>query len=336
MLEDDHVAQAATTKDVPGGDDAKRALDPGCWHRGLAIAVPVQQAFVDITVQRAFTQTVSPAESDRNTALRMLDRVARIAERVIRTSDPKAKHKFTPHLAVNLLPDGSLGISGNTGKKVVTDEQRKTIEKEIQTFAEGTAPRKGHHGHSSSSEERQRERRDRSKLRAFEDGVYVSHHPESPELAEIQAALHKPIKWFAISTPVRQSVPAQHGEMTLLGEQVTGWKRAPRDQDNPKTVYMGGVKLACVACQWAFEAVNRHLGHELGYRVVAAGTHGQFFPNWLMPPWMRTEKAVVNEIRVRAAEYDAVLDSNWVIRGEMATGDFVHDPSNSSSDYESD
>ncbi|SER50776.1 hypothetical protein SAMN04487983_1017100 [Streptomyces sp. yr375] len=311
-------------------DQERHAHGPGCGHATTESAAP--------PVQRAptFTRTGAPAESDRDAALRMLDRVARTAERVILAGNPKARNKFTPHLAVNLLPDGSLGISGNTGKRVVTEQQRQTIEQEIRGFADGSAPRAGHNAWGSSADQRQRERQDRSKLRALDAGSYAEHHPESPELADIYEALHKPIRWFSIGTPVKKGVPAQHGEMTLLGEQVAAWKRAPRDPDDPKTVHMGGVKLACVACQWAFDAVNETIGRDLGYRVVAAGAHGQFFPNWLMPQWMRGEQAVVDVIRSRAAAIDAELTNDWVVNGELATGDFVHDPPDSGSEYESD
>ncbi|MFB7594023.1 DUF4157 domain-containing protein [Streptomyces sp. NPDC056160] len=321
-------------------------------HRALAAPAPAVQRAVTQeggdhgrqhapaapAVQRApaFHQTEAPAESDRDAALRMLDRVARTAERVILTSDPKAKNKFTPHLAVNLLPDGTLGIAGNTGKRVVTEEQRQKIDAEVRGFADGSAPRAGHHGWGSSSHDRQRERQDRSKLRALDSGSYETAHPESIELGAIREALHKPLTWFEVTRPVKKGVPAQHGEMTLLGQQVAAWKKDPGDPNAPRTVHMGGVKLACVACQWAFEAVNEHIGRPLGYEVVAAGAHGQFFPNWSMPPWMRGETAVVDEIRRRAQGVGATLTSDWVVDGEMAHGDFTHDPADSASEYASD
>ncbi|MFC8715127.1 DUF4157 domain-containing protein [Streptomyces sp. NPDC057197] len=321
------AALPTTTREDTGGTG-------GAAQRRSAPEAAVQRA----AVQRApsFRQTEESGESDRDAALRMLDRVARTAERVILATDPRAGKKFTPHLAVNLLPDGTLGIAGNTGKRVVTEQQRQAIDAEVRGFAGGAAPRAGHHGWGSAPAERQRERQDRSKLRALDAGSYAAQHTESPELDAIRAALHKPLTWYAISAPVKKGVPAQHGEMTLLGEQVAAWKKAPRDPGDPKTVYMGGVKLACVACQWAFEAVNEHIGRQLGYRVVAAGAHGQFFPNWLMPQWMRGERAVVDEIRSRAGDVGARLTGEWVVDGDMAKGDFVHVPPDSESEYESD
>lgn len=355
-----HVVQQRSGP-VAGTDrgDGLRVSDPGDRfereaeanaHRALATALPTapraeahgagapgreQQAPAAPAVQRAttFHQTEETAESDRDVALRMLDRVARTAERVIIATQPKAKGKFTPHLAVNLLPDGTLGIAGNTGKRLVTEEQRQKIDAEVRKFADGSAPRAGHHGWGSSAGERQRERQDRSKLRALDSGSYEEAHTESVELSAIRAALHRPLTWFAVDR--KDKKPAQHGEMTLLGEQVAAWKRNPGDPDAPQTVHMGGVKLACLACEWAFEAVNKHIGEPLGYRVVAAGAHGQFFPNWGMPEWMQREPAMVAEMSDRARAIGAEL-ADGVIKGDMAQGDFHHDPAKSASEYESD
>ncbi|WP_158679363.1 DUF4157 domain-containing protein, partial [Streptomyces sp. Tu 6176] len=84
-------------------------------HRVLAAALPTttredtgrtggaaqRRSAPEAAVQRApsFRQTEESGESDRDAALRMLDRVARTAERVILATDPRAGKKFTPYLA---------------------------------------------------------------------------------------------------------------------------------------------------------------------------------------------------------------------------------------------
>ncbi|MYR64083.1 DUF4157 domain-containing protein, partial [Streptomyces sp. SID625] len=81
------AALPTTTREDTGG--------PGeAAQRRSAPEAAVQR----VAVQRApsFRQTEESGESDRDAVLRMLDRVARTAERVILATDPRAGKKFTP------------------------------------------------------------------------------------------------------------------------------------------------------------------------------------------------------------------------------------------------
>ncbi|MCZ4612152.1 hypothetical protein O3S80_52105, partial [Streptomyces sp. Lzd4kr] len=96
---------------------------------GLGIGVP-------------FTQTNPPGTSqrDREVTLRMLDRVARLVKEALRKSDRQADAQVTPHIAVTVLPDGSLGIAGNTGAKALTADEAALVEQELRWFVSGQEP----------------------------------------------------------------------------------------------------------------------------------------------------------------------------------------------------
>jgi hypothetical protein len=86
-----------------------------------------------------FTQTRPPGATarDREVTLRILDRVARLVKDVLRKGNPGADALVTPHVAVGLLPDGSLGIAGNTGPKALTRAEATLIEQELRWFVSG-------------------------------------------------------------------------------------------------------------------------------------------------------------------------------------------------------
>ncbi|MFD6027985.1 WXG100-like domain-containing protein, partial [Streptomyces griseoluteus] len=86
-----------------------------------------------------FTQTrvTGATPRDREVTLRMLDRVARLVKDVLRKGDPGADAQVTPHVAVALLPDGSLGIAGNTGSKALTRAEATLVEEELRWFVSG-------------------------------------------------------------------------------------------------------------------------------------------------------------------------------------------------------
>ena len=61
---------------------------------------------------------------------------------------------------------------------------------------------------------------------------------------------------------------------------------------------MGGVKKACGACQWTFDAVNKHIGRRLGYKLVASGSHGRLYAGWKLPVWLDGEAR--EEVKAKA------------------------------------
>ncbi|WP_369275089.1 hypothetical protein AB5J55_38630 [Streptomyces sp. R11] len=86
-----------------------------------------------------FTQTRPTGTSarDREVTLRMLDRVARLVKEALRKENREADAQVTPHIAVALLPDGSLGIAGNTGAKALTSDEAALVEQELRWFVTG-------------------------------------------------------------------------------------------------------------------------------------------------------------------------------------------------------
>lgn len=332
------------------GDRFEREAEANA-QRVMGAAVPVQRAEGSTggataaagtpDVQRVATaeaakgtyrQTKATGENDRDVTLRMLDRMSRVAlETVEKTNsmfkDKKNKNprrgakKITPHLAVSLLPDGSLAIAGNTGDKRVTDNDKDVVETALKKDAVAAF------GQEFGTP------KDQKKLKAQASGDYAETHGDAAGLRAIEAALRKEIKWYAVDAAEAGKV-SQHGEMTVLGEHVAHWLAEPKDAQNPEKVMMGGVKKACRSCQWAFDAVNEHLGRPNGYEVVASGTHEQFFPGWLMPQWMRAHPEVVEAVRRKAAESNVKLE-DWVLQGAMTEKTLDHAPDASESEWES-
>ncbi|MFE8954027.1 DUF4157 domain-containing protein [Streptomyces althioticus] len=316
-----------------GGQGLQRAVDMG--------APRVQR--VPETAEAAapgFRQTKPTAEEDRDVTLRMLDRMSRIALDTIRATngqfvDKKKKpvrsvKKITPHLAVSLEQDGYLAIAGNTGDKKVTENDKKVVEAELARFVNGS-------DEVARAEDAQRSRagRDQTKVRALVEGSYLSEHSGAGGLLAVKKALEEgKVRWYAVGGASAPNT-SQHGEMTVLGQHVAKWLSNPKAKDEaPEKVMMGGVKLACACCDWAFQAVNEYIGRATGYEVVAAGAHGQFFPGWLMPEWMREHEAVVNAVREKAKANGKELTERWVIEGEMSTERVTHDPDGSASEWE--
>ncbi|MGW2334791.1 hypothetical protein ACWCXS_12610 [Streptomyces sp. NPDC001685] len=375
-----------------------------------------------------FTQTRPPgtSERDREVTLRMLDRIARLVKDVLRKPDRQADAQVTPHIAVTVLPDGSLGIAGNTGAKALTADEAALVEQELRWFVTGQEPggtqrvreleqwsrdeeshrrwaarldqeerdladRTAGQAHLRTRLEEQydtgewddtleqqwntlladetaaeqeglrltgerqqwrrderwlarrrpavaRDVRDRTKLRALATGWYRLYHPGSPELDLVKRALANP---RILNVAGRDGTPApgehgsEHGELTLLGHWVAHWESNPGDPDAPRTLPLGGFKMACASCDLAYQAVNEHIGRPLGHRVQASGTHGMFFPGWRMPQWMRERPRLVQHIRDNAEDIGAYLDQGGVLQGERTEGTHEQYPAGSSSEYES-
>jgi len=90
--------------------------------------------------------------------------------------------------------------------------------------------------------------------------------------------------------------------MTLAGKQIEHWHQNPwpLGEGKIKEVAMGGVKKACGACQWTFDAVNEHIGRGLGYKLVASGSHGRLFAGWKLPAWLDGDAR--EEVKAKADE----------------------------------
>ncbi|MFJ6849086.1 DUF4157 domain-containing protein [Streptomyces sp. NPDC091271] len=278
-----------------------------------------------------YQQTKPSAPEDRDVTLRMLDRMSRIALETItktnsdytdqRGNPQRGKSKITPHLAVSLLPGGqTLAIAGNTGEKRVTDNDKSVVEAELRKYVDGTPEMK----HAKE--------RDRTKLKALTAGDYSEGHGNAPGLIAVGDALRRPIQWFAVGG-TESGKSSQHGEMTVLGQHVAGWVANPNTSGDIEQVMMGGVKKACASCQWAFEAVNEHIGRPNGYEVQASGTHAQFFPGWRMPEWMKAYPKVVAEVEAQAGKIGAKLE-NGVLQGAMTDKTVGHNPDSSDSEWD--
>ncbi|MFJ3137706.1 DUF4157 domain-containing protein [Streptomyces sp. NPDC086843] len=305
----------------------------------------VQRAPATATAEDAgpeFRRTTGTAEQDRDVTLRMLDRLSRVARDTIVDTNGEFKKKnvvarsakkITPHLAVSLLPDGHLAIAGNTGDKKVTDNDKKVVEDELARYVERSDEVTQAKAAERNRNTGDRANKDRTKLRALVEGSYIGGHGGNEGLLAVSRALEEgKIRWYAVGGESAKQT-SQHGEMTVLGEHVAEWVRNPRTGESPKTVMMGGVKLACAGCEWAFEAVNAHIGRPNGYQIEAAGAHGQFFPGWVMPEWMRQYPDVVEAVRARAEAEGKTLE-NYVLKGTMSDRTVGHDPDESASEWE--
>ncbi|MFD7698880.1 DUF4157 domain-containing protein [Streptomyces caelestis] len=333
-----------------GGAGPSGAGDVRGVQRAVDTGVPEVQRVLETEEAAApgFRRTRETGAGDRDVTLRMLDRMSRIALQTIvdtngefldrkRKNVARSAKKITPHLAVSLLPDGHLAIAGNTGDKKVTANDKQVVEAELRRYVD-----RSDEVRQAKAEERKRDvgprsNKDRLKLRAQIDGAYAGGHGGAVGLLAIDEALKQPIQWYAVGEESAKGT-SLHGEMTVLGKHVEHWLANPREGGAaPEKVMMGGVKKACRGCQWAFEAVNEHIGRPRGYEVEAAGTHDQFFPGWVMPAWMRAHPEVVAAVERKAQAAGKRLEDG-VLRGDMtelAEG-VSHDPDESTSEWEAD
>jgi hypothetical protein len=221
-------------------------------------------------------------------ARRMLDRITRVL------------HRATggPHLAAILLPNGKIGIAGNSGEKKVS--------KKKQTMAMDLMARYLHEDRESL-DLKWREEQDRVKLRALLTGDYGEAHGDDPRLETIRQALLDTTCAFDWSVGPGKT-GSQHGEMTLLSAEVERWDEDHEDHGDerpPITVHIGGVKMACRACEWGFQATNRFIGPDTNHRVEASGTHDVLYPGWLMPQFLADNDEAERWIKDRATESGA-------------------------------
>jgi hypothetical protein len=210
-----------------------------------------------------FTQTrpTGTSDRDREVTLRMLDRVARLVKEVLKKADRQADAQVTPHIAVGLLPDGSLGIAGNTGSKALTEDEADLVEEELRWFVTGQeaggAPRQRKLERWSREEERHRQwsrqleqqQRDldqraeeQARLRAWLDEQYTSgawtdqlqeqwdHLPyeetaleeERQSLTADQRQWRRDEQWLARRRP---GIARESRDRTKLRALATGWYR---------------------------------------------------------------------------------------------------------------
>ncbi|MFE6129356.1 DUF4157 domain-containing protein [Streptomyces sp. NPDC056437] len=325
------VQRAVETAGGASGPAGSARGAPGSGRGAGTLHVQRVSSGAEEDTKGTYKQKEPTAAEDRDVTLRMLDRMSRIALRTIvgtnsdytnKSGNPeRGKGKITPHLAVSLLPDGSLAIAGNTGDKRVIERDQQVVEAELQKYV------------AMSPEMQHAREKDRTKLKALSSGDYAKKHGNAPGLLALDAAMRRPIQWFAVGG-TEANKTSQHGEMTVLGKHVANWLANPRDPGEPEKVMMGGVKKACRSCQWAFDAVNEHIGRPNGYEVEASGTHDQFFPGWLMPEWMRAHPQVLAAVEAKANATGVRLE-NGVLQGPMSERTVGHDPDSSHSEWSS-
>lgn len=303
-------------------EERLRAADATSQYLRLGYASPDE---VPVYVARTFRQTRPSGHGDQDAGLRAGNRVARITHRAVTEGR-------SPHVASTVMPDGSLGLAGNTGAANVTGNDAAEMNEALwEPF--------------STSEDNRRQRRDAVKYAALVSGHYGQAHPDAPSLAGWTRAVHHArahgADYSSSELDVRDS-GSQHGELSLLGAHVRSWmENGPAPEGSPlKTVQMGGVKRACAACQWAYEATNRHIAARYGYRVVSAGSHGQLFNRWIMPDWLEENEPARKEIITRAAEAGGLFKRNrqgyLELRLDERSANAVHGMPHSESEWEED
>ncbi|MFJ7071687.1 hypothetical protein [Streptomyces sp. NPDC098781] len=210
-----------------------------------------------------FTQTRPTGTSprDREVTLRMLDRVARLVKEVLRKPDRQADAQVTPHIAVGLLPDGSLGIAGNTGAKALTPQEAEQVRDELRWFVTGQEPggtrrqrelekwsrdEESHRQGSARLEERQRDLDRRAEEQAelrqhlqeqYDSGVWDDERQEQWDTLESdEATVHqerqtlnadrrqwgRDERWLARRRP---GIARETQDRTKLRALATGWYR---------------------------------------------------------------------------------------------------------------
>jgi len=283
------------------------------------------------------------SSTDRSPGLRALDRIARLT---YGAPDPKG----TPHLAVTLRPDRTgLTTAGNTGNRRVTEENQERFAQRFSDFGEEYDEDDAawsRHFPKNQAKDREdwnrRVRKDRLKLHALQAGDYAAGFGEdAAPLQEIAEASRGGLDWAdsLVGDAEKDSWGSQHGEMTRLGKWIEHWRGNPRiPRDPPQIIPMGGVKKACLACHWAFEATNMFIGEQLGYRVVASGTHSGLFPGWIMPEFLagiRSARELLERwAGERGGEFVEIPGRRLKLVVGFQPGERDQDPSESESEWE--
>ncbi|MFI8948794.1 hypothetical protein ACIGO6_20040 [Streptomyces sp. NPDC053750] len=264
--------------------------------------------------------------ASRSPELRMLDRLGRLGMGQIRPGG-------TPHLATSVMPNGRLGIAGNTGRNHVTAGERNNVNRELAEVQDESVPAYGE----------RRMDKDLYKVRAAKAGDYFEGNYNRPQLGAVVNAMGNP-DWShsRVGDDNGGQAGAQHGELTLLGPHIAQWKANPHTGEQPKIVNIGGVKCACAACQWALMAANEFIGKKYGYKVVVSGGHGMLFRNWIMPKWLAeipdARKYVEGKIKARVpgAKFYTSSSGSLVLSlpKDYREADVNQDPAESESEWE--
>ncbi|MCB5908475.1 hypothetical protein [Streptomyces pinistramenti] len=252
----------------------------GCGHPQEEPAV--QRSADGPSVQRAadqedsgkqprYKQVRPSTEGTRSADLRMKDRMARTAHVPV--------GRRTPHVAVSDVPGDGMMFSSNSGNKKLSEARQQEALGHLESAMDPRQP----------LSDDPRRRKDQLKLRAAVTGQYGQVHSGDANLARTTKAMRdKKLTWDGGPSTCKKD-GSVHGEMTLLGRQIAHWEKEgnhwPRGEGKFEIVAMGGVKLACGACQMAFEAANAHIGKRYGYQVAASGTHNEMF-RWQAPEWL--------------------------------------------------
>ncbi|MFI5937034.1 hypothetical protein [Actinoplanes sp. NPDC051494] len=285
------------------------------------------------STEKRYKQTTSSGPGTRPADLRALDRLARVLYAALNPG------KSTPHLAT-IVDDGILHVAGNTAKRSVNqEEQSKAIAllKQVADDAVRTVP-------DRFKGDVNRWNKDFAKVRALATGDYAAVHSEIAGMAESLDVIARAMgtltkdSWPNVEKNRGPKGPAEHGELTLLGQ------IHEKNKDRPETsggsleeIKIGGVKLACGACQLAYDAYNQEFAEKRGYKVVASGTHEGFFPGWKAPKYLWDIPAVRARLMAGLPSTAWSLTADGVLEGAVdlsAAQGPDHNPGESSSDWD--
>nr|WP_286160546.1 DUF4157 domain-containing protein [Streptomyces yunnanensis] len=332
------AAQAA----VPQAAGPATSAADGCpVSGGPSVQRVASQAPLSESAPPRYRQVRPSGAGERPANLRALDRAARVAH----GGAYGGKGVASPHVASAVSAEGRLALAGNTGKRKVTKKQQEEADQRLAAVRQGGTAQ----GAAADSNPGERRRaKDVRKLRALESGDYATRHGNTEQLTQIAGALRQEPQWSNVAVGGKRP-EAEHGEMTLLGQQIATWPTTGRPAGAaPKVVQVGGVKKACAGCQWVYDGVNATIGRERGYRVEASGTHGQPYPGWRMPDWVAAEPALRDAVIARAEAEGwsfALQDvpgsgggtarAYVLVKEDFRPGEGVeHDPAESESDWE--
>lgn len=275
------------------------------------------EAEVPMWVLRRSRRTYLGRVNARSVDVRALDRLARVLYLKL---DP---HWASPHLATADV-GGTLYVAGNTGGRNVTNQEADLARQQLRDTLDLTK--------SLPKSLPRRARRDAIKLRAMVTGDYQAAHLESgTELDRIIAIASAPIVWLNVGVGGEGSL---HGEMAILNELYEEFKRKPRNRSMPLLDrHLGGVKLACGPCTYAFEAFNYYVARPLGYRVVFSGGHRGGYPNWKIPTVLEQNDEAVTWFKDQLPK-GWTLDEAGILRSDSMAEGVKQRPDDSDSEWE--
>ena len=326
-----------TSRKRPAEDELPGSVEQGRRERtspGVEAAHEAEQAqAVSRGRRKVVDRNHSPEDllvAERDSKLRMLDRLARVLIFGLRLKDQAA----TPYISV-WFDGGKINIKGNSQQPITRTQKSRAV-----AVLRNTLKNRG-----PLQNVPPRFQYDADKLRKVVAGSYVPEDFDETWMTAFGSALET-LEFNWLEDPGTEGVGRHwHGEMFRLREIIDKYtKKNFFGSKTKEKELLGGSKMPCPACRWVIDEVNATFGERYGFEVEVGGRHKSLYP-WSLPDWLLTGKDQngyhkrIRERVEREAKSTRGADYNPKT-GELSVKGAVevdrHEPPRSGSEYEPD